>query len=63
MMPVWKADQFWQYAKEALLAAYDAKIHDDKQNLFDLARTVDAGRILERSSSEDLDRRAKAGGA
>ncbi len=46
MMPVSKADQLWQYAKEPLLAAYDAKIHADKQNLFDLAGTVDAGRIL-----------------
>ena len=59
MMLVSSADQFWQYAKEALLAAYDAKIHDDKQNLFDLAGTVDAGRILERSSSDDPDRRPK----
>jgi hypothetical protein len=32
-----KADQFWQYAREAVLAACDAKITDDKQGLFDLA--------------------------
>jgi hypothetical protein len=32
--------EFWQYAKEAMLSACDAKTDDDKQALLDLARTT-----------------------
>jgi hypothetical protein len=31
--------QFWEYAKEAMLLACDAKIAKDKQDLLELART------------------------
>ena len=34
-----QTDQFWQYAKEAMLSACDAKTDDYKQTLLDLART------------------------
>ena len=34
-----ETDQFWQYAKEALLSASYAKTDDDKQGLLELART------------------------
>jgi hypothetical protein len=34
-----KTDQFWQYAKEAILSASEAKSDDERQGLFDLART------------------------
>jgi hypothetical protein len=42
-----KTDQFWRYAKEAVLAACDAKINDDKQGLFDLARAWTQAALLE----------------
>jgi hypothetical protein len=35
-MPI--TDQFWQYAKEALHSACEAKNDDDKQDLLRLAR-------------------------
>ena len=32
-------DQFWQYAKKAILSASSAKTDDERQGLLDLART------------------------
>jgi hypothetical protein len=32
------ADQFWQYAKEAILSAATAKTDGDRRNLLELAR-------------------------
>jgi hypothetical protein len=43
-------DQFWQYAKEAMLSACYAKTYDDKQALLDLARTWTQAALLERQS-------------
>ena len=43
-------DQFWQYAKEAMLSAYYAETDDDKQALLDLARTWTQAALLERRS-------------
>ena len=34
-----KADEFWQYAKEAILSASYAKTDDERKGLLDLART------------------------
>jgi hypothetical protein len=34
-----ETDQFWQYAKEALLSACYAKTDEDKRDMLDLART------------------------
>lgn len=48
-----EADQFWQYAKEALLSACYAKTDEDKQDLLDLARTWTQAALLERASSVD----------
>jgi hypothetical protein len=48
-----KADMFWQYAKEAVLAACDAKTNDEKEGLFDLAGTWTEAALLERASSVD----------
>ena len=42
-MPI--TDQYWQYAKEAILSACDAKTDDDRQGLLELARTWDASGI------------------
>jgi hypothetical protein len=43
-------DQFWQYAKEAMLSACYAKTDDDKQALLDLAQTWTQAALLERQS-------------
>ncbi len=34
-----RADEFWQYAREAIPLAGNAEADEDKQGLFDLART------------------------
>jgi hypothetical protein len=41
-------NQFWQYAKEALLAAAAAKTDEDRQSLLDLARTWTQAALEER---------------
>jgi hypothetical protein len=48
-MPI--TDQYWQYAKEAILSACDAKTDDDRQGLLELARTWTQAALLERASS------------
>ena len=40
-----KADQFWQYAREAILLACSAEADEDKQGLFDLAADLDASSV------------------
>jgi hypothetical protein len=46
-------DQFWQYAKEAILSAYGAKTERDRQDFIDLARTWTQAALLERRSPVD----------
>jgi hypothetical protein len=58
-----KTDQFWQYAKEAILSACYAQTDEDKQGLFDLARTWTQAALLERASSTHHDSPAEAGAA
>jgi hypothetical protein len=41
-------DEFWQYAKEALLSATTAKTDEDKQNLLELAQTWTQAALEER---------------
>jgi hypothetical protein len=43
-----KTDEFWQYAKEAVLSASYAKADDEKQALLDLARTWTQAALIER---------------
>jgi hypothetical protein len=45
-MPI--TDQFWQYAKEAILSASYAKTDEDRRDLLDLARTWTQAALLER---------------
>jgi hypothetical protein len=45
-MPI--TDQFWQYAKEAMLLAYEAKTDEDKRAFLDLAQTWALAAIVER---------------
>jgi hypothetical protein len=42
-------DEFWQYAREAILSVSEAKTEEDKQGLLDLARTWTAAALRERS--------------
>jgi hypothetical protein len=46
-----KTDQFWQYAKEAILSASEAQADEDKQGLFELAVTWTQAALQERASS------------
>ena len=41
-------DQFWQYAKEAVLAACHAENDDEKQGLLDLGQTWTQAALIER---------------
>ena len=41
-------DQFWQYAKEAILSAHEAKTDEDKEGLLELARTWTQAALQER---------------
>ena len=50
-----KVDQFWRYAKEAMLLACNAESDEEKQGLFDLAGTWTQADLLERKSSRDHD--------
>ena len=43
-----ETDQFWQYAREAMLSACDAKTGEDKQDLLELAGVwTQAARIVD----------------
>jgi hypothetical protein len=48
-------DQYWQYAKEAALAAGYAESDDEKQGLLDLARTWTQAALVERRTRVDTD--------
>jgi hypothetical protein len=52
---MWKADEFWQYAKEAILSASYAKTDDERQGLLDLARTWTQAALVERHLLSDYD--------
>jgi hypothetical protein len=56
-----ETDQFWQYAKEATLAAYYAKSDQDKQGLLEFARTWTQAALQERASLVDHDNLAEIG--
>jgi hypothetical protein len=45
-----QADQFFQYAKEAILSACDATTDTDKAGLLELARTWAQAALQERAS-------------
>jgi hypothetical protein len=45
-----RTDQFWQYAKEAILSACYAKTDEGRRDLLDLARTWTQAALLERQS-------------
>jgi hypothetical protein len=45
--------EFWQYAKEAILSVSYAKTDDERQVLFDLARTWTQAALIERHAQLD----------
>jgi hypothetical protein len=48
-----ETDQFWQYAKEAVLAASNAESDDEKQGLLDLAQTWTQAALIRRRTQLD----------
>jgi hypothetical protein len=50
-----KTDEFWQYAKEAIVSASRAETDDEKQGLLDLARTWTQAALVERHLLTDYD--------
>ena len=55
-----KADQFWQFAKEAILSASYAETDDERQGLLDLARTWTQAALMARHAQVDTDNTAIA---
>jgi hypothetical protein len=53
-------DQFWQYAKEALLSASSAKTEKDRQAWLELARTFTQAALVEGRSLDDRDKTVSA---
>jgi hypothetical protein len=53
-------DQFWQYANEAMLLADNAQTDEEKQTLFDLARTWTQAALMERHAQLNNDSAAAA---
>jgi hypothetical protein len=49
-------DQFWQYAKEAILSACDAETEEDRQGLLEIAQTWTHAALAERRSLADNNR-------
>jgi hypothetical protein len=54
------ADQFWQYAREALLSACEAKTTDDRKGLLELAQTWTQAALVERRSLMNNDKTDRA---
>jgi hypothetical protein len=57
-MPI--TDQFWQYAKEALLSACEAKNDDDRHDFLELTRTWTEAALIARHSPVDNDETTRA---
>jgi hypothetical protein len=53
------SDQFWQYAREALLSAYEAKTGDDRKDLLELAQTWTQAALVARHSPIENPRRIR----
>lgn len=49
-----ETDQFWQYAKEALVSIGYAKTDEEKQDLLELARTWTQAALQERARAHPL---------
>jgi len=49
-VPMSETDQFWQFAKEAIVSVGYAKSDKEKQDLLELARTWTQAALVERQS-------------
>jgi hypothetical protein len=47
-------DQFWEYAREAILSASEAKTDQDKESLLELARTWTQVALEQRAPAPSL---------
>jgi hypothetical protein len=56
-----ETDQFWQYAREAMLSACDAKTSEDKQDLLELAGVWTQAALNSRSRPAGSGNRAVRG--
>ncbi len=54
------AEPYWQYAKEALLSALEAKTDEERDNLLDLARTWTDAALVERHALANHDKQVAA---
>jgi hypothetical protein len=50
-----KTDEFWQYAKEAIISASRAQTDDERRSLLDLARIWTQAALVERHLLADYD--------
>jgi hypothetical protein len=50
-----KTNEFWQYAKEAVLSAYYADSAEERQGLLDLAGTWTQAALMERHAQVNAD--------
>jgi hypothetical protein len=55
-----KTNEFWQYAKEAILSACYAESAEERQRLLDLARTWTQAALMERHAQLNDDSAAAA---
>jgi hypothetical protein len=55
-----KTNEFWQYAKEAILSAYNAESAEERQRLLDLAGTWTRAALMERHAQLSDDSAAAA---
>ncbi len=53
-------DPFWQYAREALLAALEANTDEDRENFLDLARTWTDAALIKQHALAECDRQIAA---
>jgi hypothetical protein len=51
-----KTDEFWQYAKEAIISACRAETESERRGLLDLAGTWTQAALLERQLPADHDK-------
>ena len=51
-----KTDEFWLYAKEAIISAFCADTEDERRGLLDLAGTWTQAALLERHLLADHDK-------
>jgi hypothetical protein len=59
-VPMSITDEFWLYAKEAMISASRAETEHERQGLLDLARTWTQAALVDRHIANDHDNRAIA---